>query len=76
MTTLASTQTGPGAMARPEAEKNTNRAPKVGGGGDPRHPPRIRRRRLGQRAVAWREDEVSDWIASRPRASIGQSTAR
>jgi prophage regulatory protein len=27
--------------------------------------------RLGDRAIAWREDEVAEWIASRPAARSG-----
>lgn len=27
--------------------------------------------RLGDRAIAWREDEVAEWIASRPTARSG-----
>lgn len=34
--------------------------------------------KLGERAVAWRADEIHDWIASRPRAlgapKLGAST--
>ena len=31
--------------------------------------------KLGERAVAWRADEIHDWIASRPRA-IGWARAQ
>ena len=31
--------------------------------------------RLGARKVAWREDQISDWLASRPESTAGQRSA-
>ena len=31
--------------------------------------------KLGSRAVAWREDEIAEWIANRPVSTAGQPAA-
>lgn len=79
MTAPARTQAGPGAMARPEAERNTNGALKVAEADDPHQPLRIRRGaqveiRLSLREHhgrefldlrSWFGTEEGEWLPSR-----------